>query len=226
MNVPTCPQHSSSLGGWARPGSVALISPQHHSPPARPGQDSRVPSGRLWDFVLSSAPGGTRAIPYSRHQLVKVTAPGPPWPGTLLSGLGSSSRLLMLVCGAGEEEPRGRDHGPPGRGQLPAAGSCPGLLVQVTLHSATRLPRCPSQCFSLTPELPQPVFRARSLQGRGPVGTGVHGQALQGSWVLVTLSSPESSLRPEPRPLPYGALMSSPAVSLRGAPGRAERLRP
>lgn len=58
------------------------------------------------------------------------------------------------------------------------------------------------------------------------MGTGVHGQALQGSWVRVTLSSPESSLRPEPRPLPFGAWMSSSAVSLRRAPGRAEGLRP
>lgn len=102
--------------------------------------------------------------------------------------------------GGGKEEPRGRHMGPPGRGQLPAAGSCPAAS---------------SPCFSLTPELPKPVFRALSPRRWGPVGTGVHGQALQGSWVLGTLSSPGSSLRPEPRPLPCWALKSSSAVSLR-----------
>lgn len=77
----------------------------------------------------------------------------------------------------------------PRQRSAPCTGSCPGLLMQVTLHSAMRLPRCPNQCSEL------------AVPGTVPSGhrcarTGSAGELGPGD----PLSSPESSLRPDEQP--------------------------
>lgn len=67
----------------------------HSSPPApfsscETRTVSPSPTGRLWDFLLSSTSRERRALPYSHHQLVKVTPSASEGHGPRLPWLGSS----------------------------------------------------------------------------------------------------------------------------------------
>lgn len=113
---------------------------------------SPSPMGRLWDFLLSSTSRERRALPYSHHQLVKVTAPGfPGWAPPQGPDAGVCSR------GGGEEEPRGRDHGTPRPRSAPCSRVMPRpCCVQprgcpAAPASASPSPQsCPNQCSELS----------------------------------------------------------------------------